>query len=281
MPALLNLDLNSKIFTGNSLVGMYSKCGCLSDAQKMHKLMQVHDVITWTSMIAGYAQHGQGIKALEIFDQMRDANIRPNSITFIAVLSACSRSGLVDKGIMHFQSMDVDYGIEAREEHYTCMVDLLARAGHVKEAYEFMRRMPFEPSASTWGALFSGCRASGELALGLMCAEQLFELEPKSASNHIMLANMYAAEGRWEEMRRVRRLIKEKGLKKESGYSWIEVGKKVSVFGVADNLHPQSDLIYAMLYHLSLEMEKCNMKYSSQCLLQHLVEESDPMQCGA
>ncbi|XXG59071.1 hypothetical protein AAC387_Pa04g1212 [Persea americana] len=253
-----------QIFAGNSLVGMYSKCGCLYDAQKMHKSMQVRDVITWTSMIAGFAQHGHGVEALMIFDQMKETNIKPNSITFIAVLSACSRSGLVDEGFMHFQSMSADYGIESQEEHYTCMVDLLARAGRVKEAEGFMRAMPFEPSASSWGALLSGCRACGELALGLKCAEQLFRLEPELTSNHILLANMYAAVGRWEEMGRIRGLMKEKGLKKESGYSWIEVGKEVSVFGVGDNLHPLRDLIYAMLQNLSLEMEpKVKSRYFS------------------
>ncbi|XP_058090320.1 pentatricopeptide repeat-containing protein At2g13600-like [Magnolia sinica] len=253
---IVKLGFEFQLFAGNSLVGMYSKCGCLSDARRMHESMHIHDVVTWTSMIAGYAQHGHGVEALEIFDQMRESNVRPNSITFVAVLSACSRSGLVDEGIKHFRSMGVDYGIEAGEEHYTCMVDILARAGRVKEAEEFMKEMPFEPSASAWGALLSGCRASGELGLGLKCAEQLFRLEPGSASNHILLANMYAAEGRWEEMGRIRGLMKEKGLKKESGYSWIEVGKEVSVFGVGDGLHPQSDLIYAMLHHLSLEMEE-------------------------
>lgn len=252
---IIKYGFESQIFAGNSLVGMYSKCGCLSDAQRMHKSMQVRNVITWTSMIAGFAQHGHGIEALMIFDQMKETNIRPNSITFVAVLSACSRSGLVDEGFRHFQSMSADYGIEAQEEHYTCMVDLLARAGLVKEAEAFMQAMPFEPRASAWGALLSGCRARGELGLGLKCAEELFRLEPESASNHILLANMYAAEGRWEEMRRIRGLMKEKGLKKESGYSWIEVGKKVSMFGVGDNLHPQSNLIYDMMRNLLFEME--------------------------
>ncbi|KAL5993465.1 hypothetical protein ACLOJK_014390 [Asimina triloba] len=252
---IVRLGFEFQLFAGNSLVGMYSKCGCLSDARRIHESMCEHDVVTWTSMIAGCAQHGHGVEALQIFRQMIESNVRPNSVTFVAILSACSRSGLVDEGIRHFRSMGVNYGLDACEEHYTCMVDLLARAGRVKEAEALMKEMPFEPSASIWGALLNGCKSSGELGLGLKCAEQLFRLEPASASNHILLANMYAAEGRWDEMGRMRELMKEKGLKKGSGYSWIEIGMEVNVFGVSDTLHPQSDLIYSMLHCLSLEME--------------------------
>ncbi|KAJ4972692.1 hypothetical protein NE237_005866 [Protea cynaroides] len=252
---IIKLGYEFQVFAGNSLVAMYSRCGCLFDAQRTLDSMSVKNVITWTSMIGGYAQHGRATEALEMFDRMKAAGVEPNSITFVAVLSACSRSGLIEEGIQNFQSMKIEYGLEAGEEHYTCMVDLLARAGHVNEAEEFMKQMPFEPSASTWGALLNGCRsAGGELELGLKCAKELFRLEPKSASNHVLLANMYAANGRWEEMRRIRGLMKEKGLRKESGYSWIEIGKDVSIFGVGDNLHPQNHLIYSMLHHLSLAM---------------------------
>ncbi|KAF8398734.1 hypothetical protein HHK36_014592 [Tetracentron sinense] len=245
-----------EVFAGNSLVGMYSRCGSLSDAEGTLASMSIRDVITWTAMIAGFAQHGHGRKALEMFNRMREAKMEPNAVTFVAVLSACSRSGMIEEGVHHFRSMETVYGIEAGEEHYTCMVDILARAGRVKEAEEFMRNMPFEPSARAWGSLLSGCRACGDLELGLKCAEELFRLEPKSASNHVLLANMYAANGRWEEMGRIRGLMKEKGLKKESGYSWIEVGKDVSIFGVGDNLHPQRHLIYATLHQLSWAMEE-------------------------
>ncbi|KAF6154469.1 hypothetical protein GIB67_028361 [Kingdonia uniflora] len=243
-------------FTGNSLVGMYSRCGVLSDARKILDSMKIWNVISWTSMITGYAQHGCGLEALEMFKRMREEKIEPNAITFLAVLSACSRSGLVEEGLQHFQSMGT-YGVEAGEEHYTCMVDLLARSGKVKEAEEFMKKMPFEPTASAWGALLSGCRDTREIKLGLKCAEELFRLEPNSATNHVLLANMYAANGRWNEMCRIRGMMKEKSLKKERGYSWIEICKNVNVFGVGDQLHPQSKLIYLILHQLALEMEEC------------------------
>ncbi|KAG9450066.1 hypothetical protein H6P81_010031 [Aristolochia fimbriata] len=249
----VKLGFEFQTFAGNSLLGMYSRCGCLEDARAVHASIGKPNVITWTAMIAGYAQHGRGTEALEIFHQMRETKVKPNAITLLAILSACSRSGLIEEGIKYFQSMGKDYDIEAREEHFTCMVDLLARAGRVKEAEEFMRGMPFEPSASAWGALLSGYMACGDLKMASKCAEELLRLEPSSASNIVTLANMYASLGKWEEMGRIRGLMKEKSLKKESGYSWIEIGEKLSVFGVRDQLHPQSDVIYEVLHLLSIE----------------------------
>ncbi|KAK1321816.1 putative pentatricopeptide repeat-containing protein [Acorus calamus] len=212
---------------------MYSRCGRLSDARRVHDSMGVRDVITWTSMITGCAQHGEGQTALEIFERMIREGVKPNWVTFVAVLSACGRSGLVDEGVYHFRSMGEVYRVKAHEEHYTCLVDLLARAGRVHEAYEIIKeRMPFKAGASTWGALLNGCRFIGELKLGLIW--ELLVLEPNTASNHVLLANMYAKNGMWEEKGRVRGLMKEKGLKKESGYSWIEVGKEMYVFGAEE-----------------------------------------------
>ncbi|KAK1296966.1 Pentatricopeptide repeat-containing protein [Acorus calamus] len=249
-------------FTCNSLVEMYSRCGCLSDARRVHDSMGVRDVITWTSMISGCAQHGEGQTALEIFEQMIREGVKPNWVTFVAVLSACGRSGLVDEGVYHFHLMGEVYGVEAREEHYTCLVDLLARAGRVHEAYEIIKkRMPFQAGASTWGALLNGCRVIGELKLGLICAEELLVLEPNTASNHVLLANMYAKNGMWEEMGRVRGLMKEKGLKKESGYSWIEVGKEMYVFGAGDSQHALHEFMFEVLRCLSEEMEENSERF--------------------
>ncbi|XP_011626243.2 pentatricopeptide repeat-containing protein At2g13600 [Amborella trichopoda] len=252
---VLKSGLGLQLFAGNSLIDMYAKCGCLSDATRVHAHMQVRDVVSWTGMINGCASHGHGLEALRLFTQMKSAGIRPNAVTLVCVLSACSHSGLVKEGLRHFHSMRDEYGIEPTEEHFTCVVDLLGRAGLVKEAEEFMRHMPCEPSASAWGALLSACRKNGNVHLSAKCADQLFRLEPHAAANHVQLANIYAASGRWKDMGRVRLLMKEKGIKKESSYSWIEMGKKVNVFGVGDNLHPKSDVIYFMLGILAMEMK--------------------------
>ncbi|XP_068643433.1 pentatricopeptide repeat-containing protein At2g13600-like isoform X2 [Aristolochia californica] len=317
---VIKTGFESHVFVASALLDMYSKHGKISSGRHIFDSMDEPNVVSWTSIItgyaqidegeealklfrqqiqlgilpdafsissmlaacanipaldygkqlhslivklgfefqtfAGYAQHGRGTDALGIFYQMREAKVRPNSITLVAVLSACSRSGLVEDGIGFFQSMGQVYDIEAQEEHYTCMVDLLARAGRVKEAEEFMKGMPFEPSASAWGALLSGCRACGDLNLASKCAEELFRLEPSSASNTVTLANMYAAQGKWEQMGRVRVLMKDKSLKKESGYSWIEIRGELSVFGVSDHLHPQSNVIYEILHLLLLDMRR-------------------------
>ncbi|XP_031475504.1 pentatricopeptide repeat-containing protein At5g04780, mitochondrial-like [Nymphaea colorata] len=244
-----------QVFAGNSLIDMYSKCGCLADAKQVHVEMPIRNVVSWTGIISGYAHHGFGTEALHMFELMKEAEIKPNSVTFVCVLHACSHSGLIEEGMKHFNSMKKDFGVEPSEEHYTCMIDLLGRAGHVKDAEEFMKKMPFEPGASSWGALLNACRLTGDVGLGVRCAEQLFRLEPHVAANHVMLANMYAANRRWQDVARVRLLLKDKGIKKDSGYSWTEAAGNVHVFGVDDNMHPQSELIYSTLEHLYMELK--------------------------
>ncbi|CAN6463435.1 unnamed protein product [Victoria cruziana] len=244
-----------QIFAGNSLIDMYSKCGCLADAKQVHVEMPIRNIVSWTGMISGYAHNGFGAEALHMFELMKEAEINPNPVTFVCVLHACSHSGLVEEGTKHFNSMQKEFGIEPSEEHYTCMIDLLGRAGRVKDAEEFMKKMPFEPGSSSWGALLNACRLNGDVELGMRCAEQLFRLEPHVAANHVMLANMYAANRRWQDVARVRLLLKDKGIKKDSGYSWIDAGGNVHVFGADDNMHPQSELICSALEHLYMELK--------------------------
>eukprot|EP01018_Ginkgo_biloba_P007202 Gb_06523 [translate_table: standard] len=237
----------SDMTTNNALVTMYAKCGCIECAQEVFKRMSKRDVISWNAMIAGCAQHGNGKYALQLFKQMQQTGMKPDHITFIGILSACSHVGLVDEGLQYFYSMSGDHGITPSLEHYACMVDLLGRAGRLNEAEEFITTMPFEPPASVWRTLLGACRIHGNMDLGRHAAECLLELEPEDTAIYVLLSNIYAAHGRWGDVANVRKMMKDQGVKKDPGCSWIVVKKKVHTFVVEDRSHPQTKEIYAML----------------------------------
>eukprot|EP01018_Ginkgo_biloba_P035884 Gb_00601 [translate_table: standard] len=245
----------SHLSVGNALVTMYAKCGSIEDAYQAFNRMGERDVVSWNAMVAGRAQHGHGKEALQLFEQMLQAGIEPDNISFIGVLSACSHAGLVDEGHRVFDSMFQDYCITPGAVHYACMIDLLGRAGHLEEAKNFIRNMPFEPDANAWGALLGACRMYGNMELGKCAAECLFYLEPQNAAKYVLLSNIYAATGRWEDVANVRKMMKDRGVKKQPGCSWIEVKNKVHTFVVEDKSHPQTEEIYSTLEGLARQME--------------------------
>eukprot|EP01018_Ginkgo_biloba_P003036 Gb_26695 [translate_table: standard] len=264
----------SDVFAGNALVNMYAKCGSIEDAHQAFDNILERDVVSWTAIIAGCAHHGQGIAALKLFEQMLKVGMKPNHITFVSVMSACNHAGLVDEGRLHFESMSRDHGIEPGTEHYACMVDLLGRAGRVDEAEKLVNEMPFKANASVWGALLGACRIHGNMDLGRRAAEHLFELEPEKSGTHVLLANMYAAAGKWDDVANVRRMMKDSRVKKEPGCSWIEVKNMVHAFVVEDRSHPQTDEIYAMLERLSRQMEEAGYVPNTNFVL-HNVEQHE------
>ncbi|XP_057855753.1 putative pentatricopeptide repeat-containing protein At3g13770, mitochondrial [Cryptomeria japonica] len=253
---LIVSGIQYNVVLGNSLVDMYAKCGSIVDARTIFDEMPELDLVSWNTIIQGYAKHGIGKEALLIFDRMQHAGIRPDYITYLGLLSACSHSGLVDEGWHLFHSMSGEYSITPTAEHYACMVDILGRAGRLDEACNFISKMPFKPGASVWGALLSSCRVHGNIELGELAAKHLFELEPKSSASYVMLSSMYAAQGRWEDVEIVRKTMRDRGVKKEPGCSWIEVEKIVYKFFAGDRSHPQTDKIYATLERLALQMKE-------------------------
>eukprot|EP01018_Ginkgo_biloba_P038787 Gb_40303 [translate_table: standard] len=267
-----SVDFESDVFLGNALINMYAKCGSIEDARHVFDKTSQRDVISWTTMIAGYGKHGHGEEVVQLFEQMQLTGMKPDHVTFLAVLSACSHAGLVDEGWHYFDSMRRDYCIPPREEHYACMVDLLGRAGHLNEAREIIDRVPFEPTACMWGALLGACRNHGNTELGKGAAERLFELDPQKAGNYVVLSNMYAAAGRWEDVINVREMMKERGIKKEPGCSWIEVKKRVHDFVIGDRSHPQTEEIYAVLERLTQEMKKAGYVPNTNFVLHDLEE---------
>lgn len=192
----------------------------------------------------------------------------------VGVLSACSHTGLLDKGTEYFYSMNCDYGITANSKHYTCMIDLLGRAGCLDEAQNLMRNMPFEPDAATWGALLGASRIHGNTELGEKAAKIIFEMEPDNSGMYVLLSNLYAASGRWGDVSRMRLKMRDNGVKKVPGYSWLEVENMVHTFSVGDSFHPEKGRIYAFLEELDLKM-KLDGYVSSTKLVLHDVEEEE------
>jgi len=246
----------SSLSAGNALITMYARCGVVDAAHCLFINMPCVDAISWNAMIAALGQHGQGTQAIELFEEMLKEGILPDRISFLTVISACSHAGLVKEGRKYFDSMHNVYGVTPDEEHYARIIDLLCRAGKFSEAKEVMESMPFEPGAPIWEALLAGCRIHGNIDLGIEAAERLFELKPQHDGTYVLLSNMYAVAGQWNDMAKVRKLMRDRGVKKEPGCSWIEVENKVHSFLVGDANHPEVRQIYNYLEQLVLEMRK-------------------------
>eukprot|EP01018_Ginkgo_biloba_P037431 Gb_29873 [translate_table: standard] len=271
---IIKSGFDSDVSIGNSLIDMYAKCGSLEDARRLFDKMSIRDVVSWSAMIAGYGMHGHGQDAIALFSQMQWTNMKPDDVTFLSLLSACSHAGLVDYGWRYFDCMNQDYNITPRLKHYACMVDLLGRAGHLDEAEAFIKSMPFEPDAGVWGALLGACRIHCNIDIGERVAECLFDLEPKNAGFYVLLSNIYAAGGKWDDAAKVRTMMKDRGFKKTPGCSFIEVNNMVHAFLVGDKSHPQSEKIYAMLGRLAEQMEEAGYVPNTNFVLHDVEEEA-------
>ncbi|KAJ3682462.1 hypothetical protein LUZ60_015035 [Juncus effusus] len=209
--------MHPNIILENSLLNMYSNCGSLKDARKVFDEMLERDIVSWTSIISAYGLHGHGHEALKLFDEMLESNLKPDSIAFVSVLSACSHSGLLNEGKSLFNSMVNKYKIIPKHEHYSCMVDLLGRAGCIKEAYDFIKNMPIAPNERAWGSLLNSCRVYSNLDVGLIVADNLFKLVPKHTGYYVLLSNIYAKAHKWHEVSLIRTIMSNKGIKKMPG----------------------------------------------------------------
>jgi pentatricopeptide repeat protein len=261
------------VSTGNALIDMYAKCGRLEIARRLFEKMPKRDVVSWNVMILGYGLHGQSKDAIALFSQLEQKGIKPDDITFICILSACSHAGLVDEGRKYFNSLNRDHRFTPRMEHYICMVDLLGRAGCLDEAQELINNMPYEPDASVWGALLGACRIHCNIALAEYVAKHHLKLESNNTGCYVLLSNIYAAAGRWHDAAKVRTMIKTKGLKKNPGRSWIEIKNSVHTFVGGDRSHPQSEKIYAVLDSLMNDMKKEGYVHDKSFVLQDVEEE--------
>ncbi|KZV51605.1 pentatricopeptide repeat-containing protein-like [Dorcoceras hygrometricum] len=251
--------IEGNVFVGSALVDMYGKCGSIEDCEAAFYEMPRRNLICWNALLGGYAHQGHADMALKLFMEMtanRDnEKLTPNFLTFVSVLTACSRGGIVDVGMEIFDSMSVKYGIAPGAEHYACVVDMLGRAGQVERAYLIIRKMPIQPTISIWGALLGACKLHGNQELGKIAADNLFELDPQDSGNHVILSNMFAGAGRWNEANLVRKEMKDAGIKKGAGCSWLSVKNIVHVFQAKDTSHSRNSEIQAMLAKLKKEMK--------------------------
>ncbi|KAL5723643.1 hypothetical protein ACHQM5_007017 [Ranunculus cassubicifolius] len=243
-------------FVESALINMYSKCGELKIAREMFNRSTQRDLVTWNSIIAAYAHHGCGKEAILLMDELRKSGFKPDDVTYIAILSACGHSGFVDEGLKYFEELVNIESIKLREDHYSCLVDLCGRAGRMQEAYAIIKRIGTKASACVWGALLAGCNVHGNVELGRIAAKKLLEVEPENAGTYMLLSNIYASAGEWKEAKNIRSKMKEKGLKKQPGCSWIEVENRVHVFVVRDNSHTQTELINSLIRNLHVEIKR-------------------------
>ncbi|KAJ8438750.1 hypothetical protein Cgig2_020305 [Carnegiea gigantea] len=235
----------------NALVSLYAKCGCIDDAKREFTGMTEKNEISWNAMITGYSQHGCGKEALEIFGEMKRAGVAPNGVTFVGVLSACSHVGLVEEGLGYFESMSMEHGLVPKQEHYVCVVDILGRAGLLNHAKKFIEEMPMVPDALIWRTLLSACTVHRNREIGEFAAQHLLELEPEDSATYVLISNMHAAVRNLTSRDKARKMMKDRGVKKEPGRSWIEVKNSIHAFYAGDNLHPLADKIYEFLEGLN------------------------------
>ncbi|WOL18688.1 hypothetical protein Cni_G27485 [Canna indica] len=254
--ASVRCGLETFLSVTNSLVTMYAKCGSINDACGVFDASTCRDAVTWTALIVGYAQNGRGRDSLRLYDAMLFSGIRPDYVTFIGLLFACSHFGLVESGRAYLESMEKVYHIIPGPEHYACMVDLLGRSGRLEEAVELLERMGVESDATMWKSLLAACRVHRDVLLAERAAQRLFELAPEDAVPHVMLANVYCAAGRWADVARVRSLMRARGVSKEPGWSWMEGGGAVHAFRAGDRGHPRAADIFAMVAEMMQRIKK-------------------------
>ncbi|CAN8269346.1 unnamed protein product [Cochlearia groenlandica] len=215
----------------NSLIDMYGKCGEVEYSKRIFDRMSKKDLTSWNTMLNCYAINGNIEEAISLFDDMMiESSIKPDGITFLALLSGCSDTGHTKYGLSLFERMKTEFKVSPALEHYACLVDILGRAGQIKEAVNVVETMPFKPSGSIWGSLLNSCRLHGNVSVGERAAKELFVLEPYNPGNYVMISNIYADAKMWDNVDKIRESMKQRGIKKEAGCSWVQVKDKIRVF---------------------------------------------------
>ncbi|KAM1272348.1 hypothetical protein ACFX2J_033046 [Malus domestica] len=248
--------LKINVFLGTTLINMYMKCGCVENALEVFEGTSEKGVSSWNALILGLAMNGLVEKSLETFSEMKKCGVAPNEITFIGVLGACRHMGLVNEGRRHFDSMVQEHKIERNVKHYGCMVDLLGRAGMLKEAEELIESMPMMPDVATWGALLGACKKHGDHDRGERIGRKLIELEPDHDGFHVLLSNICASKGNWDDVHEIRGTMMQHGVVKTPGCSMIEADGVVHEFLAGDKKHPRIKEIDAMLDEIAKRLKK-------------------------
>ncbi|XAR50591.1 hypothetical protein NMG60_11004950 [Bertholletia excelsa] len=275
----LRIGLGFNGFLPNAVLDMYVRCGRLSLAWNQFNTLK-KDIVSWNILLTGYAQRGQGILAMELFDRMTSSGVKPDEITFISLLCACSRSEMVNEGLNYFNSMENKFGILPNIKHHACIVDLLGRAGKLEDAYKFIQEMPTKPDPAIWGALLNACRIHRQVELGEVAARHIFKLDEGRVGYYILLYNLYTDSGRWNEAARLRKTMIEKGLTVDPGCSWVEVKGKVHAFLSGDDYHPQIKEINTVLTGFYEKMKAAGLSESEQCSTDKVESSKAEIFCG-
>ncbi|KAL3623759.1 hypothetical protein CASFOL_032575 [Castilleja foliolosa] len=274
---VLRSELTSYIILQNSLIDMYSKCGNITYARRVFDEMPERTAVSWNAMMAGYSKHGLGKAVVELYNKMRDENnIKPDSATLLTVLSGCSHGGMENTGLRIFDEMVCENGIGSIDlsiEHYGCVVDLLGRAGQLERALRFIKEMPFEPNAAIWGSLLGACRVHKNAGVGKIAGDYLLKMEPRNAGNYVILCNLYASDGKWDEVRKMRELMKGTAVKKEPGKSWIELRRTMHTFYASDRSHPRKDEILSKVREISDRIKGFGYCPDLSCVMYDVDEE--------
>ncbi|ONK58617.1 uncharacterized protein A4U43_C09F14900 [Asparagus officinalis] len=259
----------SSVFSGCTILDMYAKCGCLNESFKIFGEMPERNIVSWNAVMAALAHNGEGKKAVEMLDEMVKLGFMPDWVTILSVMSACSHSGLVDKGMKIFESMGKLYMVNPRRVHYSCAIDLLGRVGRFNEVEDLINRMPFEPDEIIWNSIINSSRIHGNQKLAILASERLFDMGLKEATPYIILSNMYSKAGKWDEAAKVKKLMRARGVRKEPGYSWVEIKNQTYTFSSNDYI---KDDTKDMLVKLRYKMEEAGYNRDTSCTLQNVDE---------
>ncbi|CBI20594.3 unnamed protein product, partial [Vitis vinifera] len=261
------------LFLGNALADMYAKCGCITEARRVFNKMEERDVISWSIIICGLAMYGHADEAFGCFYEMLDCGEKPNDVVFMGLLTACTHAGLVKKGLNCFNTMDKEYGVSPKVEHYGCVVDLLSRAGELDKAEDMISSMPMKPNVIIWGALLGGCRIYRDSGRGQRVVQHILELDSDHSGSYVYLANVYSSMGRLDDAAKCRLRMRENGVLKTPGCSWIEVDNTVHEFFMGDLSHPESNKIYSMIRELMWKMKLAGYKPKTDLVVHSIDEE--------
>ncbi|KAI9076420.1 hypothetical protein K1719_028577 [Acacia pycnantha] len=262
------------VILGTAMIDMYAKCGSAESAREIFDRMEEKNVISWSAMIAAYGYHGNGKAALELFHMMLRSGILPNRITFVSLLYACSHAGLIEEGRNFFNLMWEEYGVRPDVKHYTCMVDLLGRAGKVDEAMALIENATVEKTEGLWSALLGACKIHGKMELAEKAANSLLDLQPQEPGHYVLLSNIYAKAGKWEKVAKIRSLMTQRRLKKPPGWTWIEVNNRTYQFSVGDRSHPRWKEINRKLISLVKKLEVAGYVPDTSFVLHDVEEEA-------
>ncbi|KAB2057073.1 hypothetical protein ES319_A11G145700v1 [Gossypium barbadense] len=260
---------------GSALIDMYAKCGSIEKAVQVFNRISKPNTITWSAIIGGLAIHGRAKDALDYFSRMEREGVTPSGVVYIGILTACSHAGLVEEGRLCFNHIVNEVDFEPRLEHYGCMVDLLGRAGLLKEAEEFILNMPIKPDDVTWKALLGACKMHGNIGMGDRVAQILMNMAPRDSGAYVALSNIYAASRDWESVARVRLKMNEMNVRKDPGCSWIELDGIVHQFLVEDDSHPRAKEIHSMLLEIAEQMRLVGYKPDTSQVLLNIDDEEE------